>query len=288
MKRSDSLIYVKIVTKFVLYKFNNLRSVHVFVVNILSRDLSRFSSSFFGVCAIKQIVEIVRDAVQHTAGRVVAAARRYHDLRRFLFAIRLLALARIGDVRHSAHHMLPVLRARSRRQLDVALHCQRDVRHCTQSRFHVGAAKDLGRGLGGHVRRYEDLAVAAIFARHVAAESTTLVTAVARRVVDTASATCRKCRVNEHWRFLIFAWTRTVILKIDIVRMINSDFRQESAGRGDGGLDVGGWGFGHKFAHIYATRSDTSYLPIWLVDDWRRRRGSCWVVLHFSVSFRAY
>lgn len=240
--------------------------------------------------AIKQIIKIVRDAVQHTAGGAVASAG-HHNFRCFLLAIGLFAFARVGDVRDCAHHVLPTLQfyARSRWQFNVALHGQRDIRHGTQTWLHIGAAEYLGRRFGGDGScwRQEDFAVATAILGDVTAETAT-VTAVSRRLVDTASTATCECRINEHRRFLILARARAVVLEIDVVRMVHPDFRQESASQWHGRFGVDRWRLGYKLAHVYATRCDTTHFPIWLVRDRQRRRWSCRIIFSFCVSFRTY
>lgn len=260
--------------------------------------LARSSSSLFRVRAIKQIVQIVRDTIQHTAGRAVAATRCHHDLRGLLLAVGLLTLARIGDIRDDARHVLSVLqlRVRSRRQLDVALDGQRDVRHRAQSRrLHVSATENLGRGtFRGHARhRQEDLPVAASVLVEEAATVVDAAGTVGHHVRDAARTARGEVRVDEHVRrrFLILARTRAVVLQIDVVRMVHPDLRQESAGHGNGdGFRVSGRRFGiHELAHIYAANGDASHLPVRnLADD----RGGCWrnrrIILHLRVGFRAH
>ena len=243
------------------------------ILSFLSKNLRPIR----GVGTIQQIVEIVRDTIQHTTRSGLAI--RDHDLRRLLLPVRLFTLRSVGDVGDDVH-VFPALQFRHRQQLDVVLHGQRHVWHPAQSRLNVRAAQNLRRALRRRIVRDEDLPLRLpVFTEFTKAAA--LVAAVA--LVHAVQRGPRREHAVEHDRFLVLSRAGAVVLQIYVVRVIDPDLRQESAGDRDGGVRVRGRGLVHELAHVYAARCDPTCLQVRLTDaQRRRRRGS--VVLHLGAA----
>ena len=228
---------------------------------------------------IQQIVEIMRDTIQHTTRGGLAICD--HNLRRLLLPVRLFALRGVGDVGDDVH-VFPALQFRRRQQLDVVLHGERHVRHPAQPRLNVGAAENLRRGLRRRVVRDEDLPLRLPVFTVLPEAGAALAAAVA--LAHAAQRRPRREHAVEHDRFLVLSRAGAVVLQIDVVRVIDADLRQESAGHGDGCLRVRGRGLVHELAHVYAARCDAASLQVRFPDAQQRRRRRGSVVLHLGAA----